>query len=182
MKQGAYYGMQTFHQALVDLIQQEGNFPRDGAGSLLQSGRNHDGDPRRADRLRKQRDFLPADLNVVFFTTEPAKANARAPGALAKILKQLKNFPSPPPAPSKSMGPLTVVPKLRGPKNLSGMSTAFSRGRRTSPSPFLRRIAFLVFLSADRGRVVGLLHAGWRGVRGGFWPEAVRLIRRQWRV
>ena len=39
-----------------------------------------------------------------------------------------------------------------------------------------------IFVSADQGRVVGLLHGGWRGVRKGILSKAVRLLRRKWDI
>jgi YfiH family protein len=39
-----------------------------------------------------------------------------------------------------------------------------------------------VFLIAEQAGVVGLLHAGWRGVRGHILARAVRQMRRRWHV
>ncbi len=38
-----------------------------------------------------------------------------------------------------------------------------------------------IFLSAPSQGVVGLLHAGWRGVRAGILPKAYALMQRRWR-
>lgn len=39
-----------------------------------------------------------------------------------------------------------------------------------------------VFLSAEKAGVVGLLHAGWRGVRGGILAMALRQLKARWRL
>jgi len=39
-----------------------------------------------------------------------------------------------------------------------------------------------VFLSAQKGAVVGLLHAGWRGVQSGIAAKAIRLVKTKWNI
>lgn len=76
---------------------------------------------------------------------------------------------------------IAVVPPLAAPRTFRGADGLLTDAPR-QPLGIFTADCVPVFVSAGRGRVVGLLHAGWRGVQGGIVKEAFRLIWRRWRI
>jgi polyphenol oxidase len=73
-----------------------------------------------------------------------------------------------------------VVPRLTAAKTYAGadgLLTAVSG----QPLGIFTADCVPIFLSAPSQGVVGLLHAGWRGVRGKILSKAVQIMRRRWR-
>lgn len=120
-------------------------------------------------------------MNVLSFTTGVREGNARAPRALSRLLK-IRPYKAPAARAEQIHGShLVIVPKLSKEKvypGADGLLTATP----DQPLAIFTADCVPVFLSADRAGVVGLLHAGWRGVHGHILARAVRLMRRRWHV
>jgi YfiH family protein len=120
-------------------------------------------------------------LRLVSFTTQARHGDARAPGALKRILKS-QSLPTAFACAEQVHGVLIqVVPALSKPKRFlraDGLLTAAEN----QPLAIFTADCVPLFLCADEGRVIGILHAGWRGVRGQILAQAVQLLRRKWRL
>jgi YfiH family protein len=120
-------------------------------------------------------------LTVLSFTTVGRDGNARAPGALAKLLRS-KKFPETFACAEQVHGSLVqIVPKLTAAKKYPKADGLLTDAP-AQPLAIFTADCVPVFMSADQGRVVGLLHAGWRGIRLKILKKAVRLLRTKWGI
>jgi YfiH family protein len=119
-------------------------------------------------------------LSLVFFTTGRRQGNARVPGALSRILKS-KRLPATAATAEQVHGVrLKIVSRLHHPQTFPGADGLLTDVA-DQPLAIFTADCVPIFLSADNGRIVGALHAGWRGVRGGILKKAVRLLWKKWR-
>lgn len=120
-------------------------------------------------------------MTGAFFSTGVRQGDARSPGALARILRWRK-WPVQAASAEQVHGTrLQIVPALSRPKKYHGTDGLLTE-EVGQPVAVFTADCVPVFISGDRGRVVGMLHAGWRGVQGQILPKAVRLLRRRWRI
>jgi YfiH family protein len=118
---------------------------------------------------------------LVAFTTSRRHGNARRPETLRKIL-----------AAHRAQGPMAtakqvhgtrvrVIPKLSRPRHYPGVD-GFLTAEIGQPLGIFTADCAPIFLSAPSHGVIGLLHAGWKGVRGGILREALRKLRQRWSI
>ncbi len=120
-------------------------------------------------------------MKLVSFTTETRHGDARAPGALHRILKS-KSLPVAFASAEQVHGSLVqIVPALSKAKKFS-LADGLLTDVVEQPLAIFTADCVPVFLNADQGHVVGVLHAGWRGVQSGILARAVRLLRKKWRL
>ncbi len=120
-------------------------------------------------------------MTLTSFTTGSREGDARAPGALVRLLKS-RHLSTPFACAEQVHGSLVrVVQKLPKPKKYLGADGLLT-GAVGQPLAIFTADCVPIFLSGGGGRVVGLLHAGWRGARGRILAKAVRLLRREWRL
>jgi len=120
-------------------------------------------------------------LTALSFTTEARQGDARAPGSLARILRSKKLSETFACAEQIHGSGVRVVPKLTASKKYlraDGLLTAEAN----QPLAIYTADCVPIFMSADQDRVVGILHAGWRGTRSGILKNAVRILRRKWGI
>jgi YfiH family protein len=120
-------------------------------------------------------------LSLVAFSTESRHGDARAPGALARLLRSQKLPVSFACSEQVHDAKIAIVPRLAKAKKYTkadGLLTEHGN----QPLTIFTADCAPVFLSAENGRVLGLLHAGWRGVQRNILREALRLLWRKWRI
>jgi YfiH family protein len=120
-------------------------------------------------------------LNVLAFTTDARDGHARAPGALGRLLESRHLSQKAARAQQIHGVRIDIVPKLSKEKTYPG-SDGLLTDVREQPLAIFTADCVPVFLSAHNPTVVGLLHAGWRGVQGRILARAVRILRKRWRV
>ena len=76
---------------------------------------------------------------------------------------------------------IVIAPGLKRSTKYAGVD-GFLTASPEQPLAILTADCVPVFLSADGGRVVGLLHAGWRGIQKRILPKAIRMIKRTWGI
>jgi polyphenol oxidase len=129
----------------------------------------------------KKLEVRVVSLKRIAFTTTRRHGNLRAPGALARFLKR-KNLPcSFAWAEQIHNTRLQRVPPLRHSKRFLRVDGLFTDVV-DQPLAIFTADCVPVFLSADHDRVVGLLHAGWRGVHGRILARAIKFLRLGWRL
>jgi YfiH family protein len=120
-------------------------------------------------------------LSLAAFSTGSRQGDARAPGALARLLRS-KKLPI-----SFACGEqihrtrIAMIPQLMKAKKYKS-TDGFLTDRTGQPLAIFTADCVPIFVSADHERVVGLLHGGWRGIQKGILAKAVRLLRRKWRI
>jgi YfiH family protein len=118
---------------------------------------------------------------LITFTTTVHQGGMREPGALANLL-QNRGYPDSAARAEQVHGVrLAIVPRLSKEKIFRGADGLLTAAP-DQPLAIFTADCVPVFLRAGRGQVVGVLHAGWRGVRGKILREAVRRLRRTWRL
>ena len=120
-------------------------------------------------------------MTVAFFSTDKRQGNARAPGALPRLLKRRGSPTAAATAEQVHGCRLAVVPRLQKPKKYPGVDGLLT-DQPHQPLAVFTADCVPLFLAAAHGNVVGLLHAGWRGVRGKILARAVLLMRRRWHL
>jgi YfiH family protein len=116
---------------------------------------------------------------LTFFTTGTRHGNVRAPGALVRLLKS-KKLPTAVATAEQVHGPsVVVVPALKSPRKFSSADGLLTQ-ESGQPLAIFTADCVPIFVDAGAGRVVGILHAGWRGVRGRILTKAVRLLKKRW--
>jgi len=115
----------------------------------------------------------------IAFTSTRRDGNARSAAALRRILKGAKTPHSIATARQVHGTRIEIVPKLRGGRRYPDTDGLIT-DEKDQPLGIFTADCVPIFLSAPSQGVVGLLHAGWRGVRGGILPKALRLMRRRW--
>jgi len=122
-----------------------------------------------------------SDERLLSFTTSSRDGDARAPGALSRILRS-RRLPIRAASAEQVHGvQIRIVPKLASAKTFPGADGLLTDVP-GQPLAIFTADCVPLFLSAGEGRVVGLLHAGWRGVRGNILARAARLIWKRWRL
>ncbi len=120
-------------------------------------------------------------MKVISFTTERRHGNAREPQALERFLRDRK-YPGHPATAEQVHGiELKIVPRLASSRRYAradGLLTDISR----QPLGIFTADCLPVFIAAPRAGVVGVLHAGWRGLKDGILPSAVRVLRQRWGI
>lgn len=114
-------------------------------------------------------------MKIISFTTNRRHGHARAPGALIRHLRS-RGLPHAPALAEQVHGSRVIwVPALRSETKYPGadglLTNAFNQ-----PLGIFTADCVPIFLSVPSRHVVGLLHAGWRGVKGGILKNAVRSI------
>jgi YfiH family protein len=103
----------------------------------------------------------------------------RASGALTDLLRH-KRWPEHAAMAEQVHGTrLVVVPKLKRPKIYAGADGLLS-AEADQPLAIFTADCLPVFLDVSKKGVVGLLHAGWRGVQGRILGKAVTKILQLW--
>jgi len=120
-------------------------------------------------------------LKLISFTTTARAGNARAPGVLAKLLKSKKLPESFACAEQVHGHKIVVVPALKAQKKYDGADGLIT-DQPNQPLVIFTADCVPVFLSDEKNRVVGVLHAGWRGVCARILGKAVRIIRQRWGI
>ena len=116
---------------------------------------------------------------IITFTTTRRDGNARDPARLARILR-FRGLPRTIATGEQVHGHhLAVVPKLRQTRRIRGVDGLLTAAA-DQPLGIYTADCAAIFLSAPSYGVVGLLHAGWRGVQGGILKKALAVLRRRW--
>jgi len=114
------------------------------------------------------------------WTTSRRQGHARLPGALERLLRR-RGWPERAATAEQVHGSkIAVAPRLGKSKiyrNADGLLTDVPH----QPLAIFTADCVPVFVADPRRGVVGILHAGWRGVSRKILPKAVRLMRRRWR-
>jgi YfiH family protein len=119
--------------------------------------------------------------SVYTFSTGVRQGDARAPGALSRILKS-KRLPIYHASGKQVHGTrIQIVSKLQKSKEFLG-TDGFLTDSPDQPLAIFTADCVPIFLSAEDGQVVGLLHAGWRGVQGKILPRALKVLRERWGI
>jgi polyphenol oxidase len=120
-------------------------------------------------------------LNPRTFTSDRRAGNARAPGALARLLRR-RNWPLRAATAEQIHGhQVQRISGRRDARKWTGADGLLTDQRRI-PLGIFTADCLPVFLSADGGRVIGVLHAGWRGLKKGILLQALRGLRRWWGI
>jgi YfiH family protein len=116
---------------------------------------------------------------VIAFTTTRRQGNARHPATLRPLLKRLGVSDTLASAKQVHGTGIRIIPKLARAKLYPGVD-GFLTAEKGQPLGIFTADCASIFLSAPSQGLIGLLHAGWRGVAGGILPKALRLMRKQW--
>jgi YfiH family protein len=120
-------------------------------------------------------------LSLIAFATQARHGDARAPGALARILKT-HHLPTTFACAEQIHGSgIRIVRKLSEFHRFLA-ADGFLTEAEAQPLAIFTADCVPIFLSANGARVVGLLHAGWRGVQKRILPRAIRMIRQKWGI
>lgn len=115
------------------------------------------------------------------FSTNRRQGNARAKGALPRLLRR-RGWPAAVATAEQVHGSrVVVVPRLRRPGRFSGTDGLLTDVP-GQPLAIFTADCLPVFLASRDGRVGGVLHAGWRGLKMRILARAVRLLRRRWNI
>jgi YfiH family protein len=121
----------------------------------------------------------PPAKPIISFTTTRRHGNARHPATLRKVLTS-RNLPLMIATAKQVHGTrIVVIPKLRRAKRYPGVD-GFLTAEPGQPLGIFTADCAAIFLSAPSQGVIGLLHAGWRGVHGGILFKALRQLRKRW--
>jgi YfiH family protein len=120
-------------------------------------------------------------LNLIAFVTQTKHGDARASDALARILKAHHHPTSFASAEQIHGSGVRIVTKLSKSRRFLG-ADGFLTDAETQPLAIFTADCVPIFLSAGGARVVGLLHAGWRGVQKRILPRAIRIIKKKWGI
>ncbi len=120
-------------------------------------------------------------MKSVSFVTGARDGDARAPGQLARLLRKRK-FPVTFAAGKQVHGnAVHLIPRLNRARiipRIDGLLTDASQ----QPLVIFTADCVPVFLEAGDARVIGMLHAGWRGVHHRILARAVAKIRQKWHI
>lgn len=120
-------------------------------------------------------------MNFVTFATGSREGDARAPGRLSRILKSRRLPISVASAEQIHGSGVRIIPKLSKPQKSLGADALLTE-HPGQPLAIFTADCIPVFLNADDGHVVGLLHAGWRGVQKRILPKAIHLLKSKWGI
>lgn len=117
--------------------------------------------------------------SLIAFTTTRRDGNARHPATLHKLLAS-KRVPATLATAKQVHGTrVIIVPKLKQARRYPA-ADGFLTAEPGQPLGIFTADCASIFLSAPSQGVVGLLHAGWRGVRLGILKTALRELKRRW--
>jgi len=120
-------------------------------------------------------------MRVQAWTTTVREGHLRAPDALPRYLSRQK-LPQ-----SVAMGEqihdarIAKVPPLDSPRVFSGVDGLITREPH-QPLAIFTADCIPLFLRTRDAQVVGILHAGWRGVQSRILGKAVDFLKREWAV
>jgi YfiH family protein len=120
-------------------------------------------------------------MSHLSLTTRRRDGHLRDPKALQRFLKKCR-WPS-----AIATGEqvhrvkISVVPSLPRPQVYAGVDGLLTDVA-NQPLGMFTADCVPVFVSAKNGAVVGILHAGWRGVQGKILMRAVRLLKKRWGI
>jgi YfiH family protein len=114
-------------------------------------------------------------------TTTRRDGHLRAPARLKKFLKTKKWPAAIATAEQVHKNHVVVASRLSAPKTFRGADGLLT-DQPMQPLGIFTADCLSIFVSEETRGIVGVLHAGWRGVRSGILREAVRLMRRRWSV
>jgi YfiH family protein len=120
-------------------------------------------------------------LSLIAFATQSRQGDARAPGVLARILMAHHLPATFACAEQVHSSRIQIVRKLAKSRRFPAVD-GFLTEVPAQPLAIFTADCVPIFLSADGARVVGLLHAGWRGVRKLILPRAIRIIKQKWGI
>lgn len=119
--------------------------------------------------------------NAVAFTTARRDGNARAASRLAHILKS-RRVPGRIATAEQVHGTrIVVVPALKSPRKYPSADGLLSAAA-GQPLGIFTADCVPIFIEAPAQRIIGALHAGWRGVQGHILGRALGILRRRWGV
>jgi polyphenol oxidase len=118
--------------------------------------------------------------SLIWFTSGRRDGDARQPSDLLRLLK--KHGVPPNIATGRQVHDvrLRVIERLDQAQEFPGFD-GFLTDVPGQPLGIFTADCASIFLSAPSRGVVGLLHAGWRGVRSGILRQALLLMRKRWR-
>ncbi len=120
-------------------------------------------------------------IGAVIQTTTAFDGHVRTPQALQRYLKK-QGWPSAVATAEQVHGArVTIVPRLTTAHEYSG-SDGLLTNQLQQPLGIFTADCVPIFLSAPRQGVVGVLHAGWRGVQKKILKRALRVARKRWGV
>jgi polyphenol oxidase len=117
--------------------------------------------------------------SIIAFTSTRRHGNARTRSGLNRILRA-RHLPTSIATGKQVHGThVRVIPKLNRGKEYPATDGFLTR-EKGQPLGIFTADCTPIFLSAPSQGVVGLLHAGWRGVRAGILKKAFDVMRRRW--
>lgn len=120
-------------------------------------------------------------MKIEAFTTTRRDGHLREPHALARYLKRRGWATAIATGEQVHRVKISIVPALKAPREYAGVDGLITAAE-NQPLGIFTADCVPVFVSARDGDVVGVLHAGWRGVQGKILERAVRLLYRRWRI
>jgi YfiH family protein len=118
-------------------------------------------------------------LSLRALTTTRRDGHLREPGRLKKFLKKNRWPASIATAEQVHKNRVVVAPRLSAPKTFKGADGLLT-DQPLQPLGIFTADCLSIFLSDETSGVVGVLHAGWRGVRSRILSCAVQHMRRRW--
>jgi len=120
-------------------------------------------------------------VNLKWFVTERKHGNARATGALKQLLRR-KGWPVRAATARQVHGDrVVVVSRDSDIRRWHGID-GFLSDLPNVPLGIFTADCLSIFLASRDSRVIGVLHAGWRGVRVEIVKKALRQIHRKWGI
>ena len=120
-------------------------------------------------------------MGIEAFTTTRRDGHLRESRALSRYLKR-RGWPTTVATGEQvHRAKISIVPALGQPRQYAGVDGLITTVE-NQPLGIFTADCVPVFVSARDGEVVGVLHAGWRGVQGKILARAVRLLNRRWRI
>ncbi len=120
-------------------------------------------------------------MAIRWFVTDRRHGNARARGALYKLLKKRK-WPHAAAIGEQVHGDrIAIIQSPRDRRLWKGVD-GFLTDQPDIPLGIYTADCLSVFVTSRDERVVGVLHAGWRGLAAGILGKAARLMRQKWGI
>ena len=112
-------------------------------------------------------------MKAVWFTSDRREGHARAPGALERLLRA-KKWPAGPATAEQIHGCRVAVVSRRDAGRRFSKADGLVTREANQPLAIFTADCLPVFMTAPRAGAIGILHAGWRGIRAGILESAVR--------
>jgi YfiH family protein len=120
-------------------------------------------------------------MDYYAFSTDCRQGDLRKPGRLVRFLKS-RGLPFRVASAKQVHGrKIVLTPRLKAAKEFPGVD-GFLTDAAEQPVAIFTADCVPIFMSARKGEVVGLLHAGWRGVQKGILSKAVNYVSRHWGI